>query len=63
MPFDPLREILAFDQFHHERAYVVSGFSRTFLQTVDRRDVRMIHRGEDFGFTLKTRQPVVVRRK
>jgi hypothetical protein len=52
---DPLRQIVAFDQFHHQRAYVVSGFSRTFFESVDRRDVRMVERGEDLGFALKTR--------
>ena len=30
------------------------------LQPVDRRDVRMIERGEDFRFALKPRQPVGV---
>jgi hypothetical protein len=37
---------------------VVSGFSRTFLQTVDGRDVRVVQRGEHFGFALKAREAI-----
>ena len=54
-PRDPLREILALDEFHDERLHAVG-----VLQAVDRRDVRMVQRGEDFGFALKPRQPVGV---
>jgi hypothetical protein len=59
-PGDALRQILALDQFHHQGPYVVSGFSRTFLDAVDRRDVRMVERSEHFGFALKTREPIHV---
>ena len=38
---DPLREILALDELHHERARSVR------LEAVDLRDVRMVQRGED----------------
>jgi hypothetical protein len=47
-----LREILAFDQLHDER----DGAARLF-QAVNLRDVRMVERGEHFGFPLKTGQP------
>jgi hypothetical protein len=32
-----------------------------FFQSVDGRDVWMIQGGEDFGFALKSREPIVVR--
>ena len=47
---DPLRQIVAVDQFHHERLDAVG-----VLQPVDGRDVRMIQRREDFRFTLEAR--------
>ena len=52
---DPLREILALDELHHEGLDAVAVF-----QSVDGRDVRMIQRGEDFGFALKPREPIGV---
>ena len=52
---DALREILALDQLHHEGLHAVG-----VLQPVDRGDVRMIQRGEDFRFALKARQAVGV---
>ena len=51
-------EILALDQLHHEGLDAVG-----VLQPVDRGDVRMIQRGEDFRFALKARQPVGVSRE
>src|SRR4029453_7140679 len=51
-----LREILPFDEFHHEGLDAVGVF-----QSVDGRDVRMVHRGEDFGFGVKTREAIGVR--
>ena len=52
---DALREILALDQFHHER-----GDALALFEPVDGGDIRMVQRGEDFGFTLKPREPVGV---
>ena len=52
---DALRKRRAFDQLHHERVHAVR-----VLQPVDRGDVRMIQRGEDFRFALKARQAVGV---
>jgi hypothetical protein len=51
-------ERLAFDELHDERAYVGSGFSRTFFESVDRRDVRVIQGREDFRFALETGYPI-----
>ena len=45
--------VVALDQFHHERAHAVR-----FFEAVDRGDVRMIQRREDFRFALKPREPV-----
>ena len=42
---DALREILGLDQFYHESLHSVG-----VLEAVDRGDVRMIQRGEDFRF-------------
>ena len=55
---NPLREILALDQFHHK-----GGGTPALFEAVDRRDVRMIQRREDFGFALKTCEPIMVSRK
>ena len=52
---DALREILALDQLHHESLHAVG-----VLEPVDRGDVRMIQRGEDFRFALKAGQAVGV---
>jgi hypothetical protein len=45
-----IRERFAFDEFHDQRMSVVR-----FFETVDRSDVRMIQRGENFCFALKSR--------
>ena len=55
---DPLGEVFALDQLHHERVDAVR-----VLQPVDGRDVRMIQGGEDFGFALEARQPVGIARQ
>ena len=47
---DPLRQILALDQFHHEG--VQAG---RFLDRIDRRDVRMIQRRERLRLALEPR--------
>ena len=54
---DPLRQVLALDELHDER-----GDALGFFESIDRRDVRMIQRGEDFGFALEPREPIVIRR-
>ena len=63
---DAVGQRSAVNQLQHERAYVVSGFlvrrsaseggSRTFLDAVNRRDVRMVQRRQDLGLTLKPRR-------
>ena len=53
---DRLRQILALDEFHHER--VQAG---RFLEPIDRRDVRMIERGERLRLALEPDQPFGVR--
>ena len=55
---DPLRQIVALDEFHHER-----GEAHAFFEPVDGGDVGMIQGREHFGFALKPRQPVVIRRE
>ena len=55
---DALREVLALDQFHHQRGDAVALF-----EAVDRRDVRMIQRGEDLGLARETRQAIGVVRE
>ena len=44
---DALREILALDEFHHERRDAAALF-----EPVDAGDVRMVQRGEGLGFAL-----------
>ena len=46
-------QILALDEFHHERGEV-----GRLLEPVDRGDVRMVQRGEHFGFALKPREAI-----
>ena len=52
---NPLREILAVDEFHHERRDVPA-----LLESVDARNVWMIQRGESLGFPLEPREPIGV---
>ena len=54
---DTLRQIVAFDQFHHER-----GDAPALFEAVDRRDVWVIERSEDFRFALKARESFGIRR-
>ena len=56
---DPLRQVLALDQFHHERARR----RRHVFEAVDVRDVRMVQRREGLGFAREPRQPVGIGRK
>ena len=49
----PLRQILALDEFHHQGLDALGVF-----QPVDGRNVRMIQRGEDFRFALEPRHAV-----
>jgi hypothetical protein len=55
---DPLGKVFALDQLHDQRRDAVGLFD-----PVDRRDVRMIQRREEFRFALKARQPVRIRRE
>ena len=52
---DALREVLALDEFHHERADAAG-----FFETVDVGDVRMVQRGQGPGLALKPRDPLRV---
>ncbi len=44
---DALRQVVALDEFHHERRD-----ARALLQAIDRGDVRMVQRGERRGVSL-----------
>ena len=57
-PRDPLREIVALDEFHHERTYAARLF-----EAVDVRDVRMVQRCERLRFAGESRQPIGVGRE
>src|SRR5262245_55257340 len=55
---DPLRQILAIDQFHDERLDAI-----TLLQAVDVGDVRMIEGREDLRFSPESSKSVGIRRE
>ena len=55
---DALRQIVTFDELHHER-----GHAPAFFEAVDRGDVRMIQGREHFRFALKTREPIGIDRE
>ena len=55
---DALRQIVALDEFHHER-----GHAPAFFEAVDGGDVRMIQRREHFRFALKAREPIGIGRE
>ena len=48
-----LRQVLALDEFHHQRREV-----GCLLESVDRGDVGMVEGREDFRFALKARQAI-----
>ena len=50
-----LGQVIALDEFHYER-----GGAAALFEPVDRGDVRVIQRGENFGFALKAREPVSI---
>ena len=52
---DALRQVLALDEFHHERAHAAG-----FFEAVDVRDVRMVQRRERLRFAREPREPVGV---
>ena len=54
---DPIRQRRPLDQLQHQRRDAVG-----LLQAVDLRDVRVVERGEDFGFALEAGQPLGIRR-
>ena len=55
---DPVGEVFALDEFHHEGIDAVG-----VLQPVDGRDVRMVQRGEDFRFALESGKALGIRRE
>ena len=55
---DALRQIVALDEFHHER-----GHAPAFFEPVDGGDVRMIQRGQRLGFALEARQALGIVRE
>ncbi len=55
---DALRQVVALDEFHHER-----GDATAFFEAVDRGDVGMVQRGERLGFPREARQAVRVMRE
>jgi hypothetical protein len=46
------------NEFQHERAYTVAGFSRALLDPVYRADVRMVQRREHLRFSFEARKTV-----
>ena len=50
-------EVVALHEFHHER-----GDASAFLQAVDRSDVRMVQRRQDFRLPLEPREPIGIAR-
>ena len=52
---DPLRQILALDEFHRERAHAV-----TLFEAVNVRDVRMVERRERLRFAREPREAIGV---
>ena len=50
---DPFRQRVAFNQLENQRARIAA-----FFQTVDRRDVRVIERGEELRFAMQPREPL-----
>jgi hypothetical protein len=50
-----LRQILALNEFHHERSDACA-----FFKAIDARNVWMVQGREHFRFTLKPRDPIVV---
>ena len=55
---DPLRQIVALDQFHHE-----GGHAPAFFEAVDGGDVRMIQRGQRLRFARESRQAIRIVRE
>ncbi len=55
---DPLREVVTLDQFHHQR-----GDATAFFEAVDVGDVRVIQRGERFGFAGEPRKALRIMRE
>ena len=53
-----LRQVLALDEFHHQRTDTVG-----FFETVDVRDIGMIQRREGLGFAREPREPFGVVRE
>ncbi len=56
---DPPRQIIAVDQFHHDRPSARSGV----LQAVDLRDARVVERRECLRLALKPRDTIGIGRK
>jgi hypothetical protein len=52
---EALREVFSFDQLHHECPDTVRPF-----ETVDVRDVPVVQRGEDFGFSLEPSETIEI---
>ena len=55
---ESLREIVAFDELHHQ-----GGDAAAVFEAVDRGDVRMIEGGQRFRFALKAREPAGIGRE
>jgi hypothetical protein len=53
-----LGEGRSFDQLHHERAHTIG-----YFETVNRRDVWMVERSQQTGFSLEPRDPLGVGRQ
>ena len=59
----PVREVLALDEFHREEVDARGVVERGALEAVDVGDVRVIERREQLGLALEARQALGVRRE
>jgi len=55
---DAVRECWPLDQLQHERLHTVR-----FLKAVDRRDVRVVQRGEDLSFSFEACKAIQIERE
>jgi len=55
---EPLRERVALDQLHHEEVRAI-----VLFEAMDRRDVRMVQRGEQLRFSMEARKTLRVVRE
>jgi hypothetical protein len=55
---DPMRQVIALDELHHQRSYVASGSSRAFFEERNVGDVWMVQRRECLRFAGEPGEPI-----